>query len=105
MKHYIAIIAGPGEGCDHTIGCNLNWKVLIAENEEQVRDKILEEYGELKGSSNPNIDEIIIYETVPDSNIVFYNLAERATNLYKMNEEEMKEREEYERLKKKYGDT
>ena len=107
MKNYIAIIIGLGEGCDHTIGCNLDWKVLREENEDQARDEILKEYGEFRGSRDPNIDEIILYEIIPGSNVVFSNLAERSIDLYwawQKNEDEMKEREEYERLKKKYGD-
>lgn len=107
MKHYIAIIVGPGEGCDYTIGCNNTWKVMRAENEDQVRDQILEEYGEFNGSPDPDIEEIIVYETTPGSNIVYSNLAQRSINLHKAwqeDSEEMKERREYERLKQKYGD-
>lgn len=39
---YVALVQGYGEGCDYTIGCNLNWHNIEANSEVDALAKIQE---------------------------------------------------------------
>ena len=38
-KKFVALLTGAGEGCDYTIGCNLKFKVVEAENKDEAFEK------------------------------------------------------------------
>jgi hypothetical protein len=39
-----ALAKGRGEGCDYTMGCNLNWRRIEADGDEQAMTKALTEF-------------------------------------------------------------
>jgi hypothetical protein len=77
MRKFVALITGCGVGCDYTIACNKDFKVQQAEPEEELFNKLMEEYGHTENATDlPTIDSIIIFE-VKDSGMVFLDLSER----------------------------
>jgi len=107
MKRYAVFITGEGEGCDYTIGCNKTFTVVEAESEDHARDMVLQNYGQLNPTNQYDIciDKIEVFEFT--NSWVFSDLAEKAKKVYKdslRKQKEDKERQEFERLKKKYGE-
>lgn len=101
MKYYLAEIVGAGEGCDYSIGCNVVVKKYNAENEQQVINQVLDDYGfnYLSGDGYLRIDGINIYE-IPENYTKVENLAQVYADKCKLYKQEQKAKEEKELLKK-----
>lgn len=106
---------GSGEGCDYTIGCNMQISPLEAETYEhalqEAREIILgESDGEsdmiaLRSSDDPDyLERAVIVEHCEEIDVESW-YQEIRDNYYEKEKKEIdrKEKEEYERLKKKYG--
>jgi hypothetical protein len=102
---FIAVLTQAGEGCDYTIGCGI--KVIDLESEnfndamEELTSLIQEEY-----TGDISLSSAILYKVESKENMnlsEIYSKKEEAQNLRKDSELESKEREEYERLSKKFG--
>lgn len=106
MKKFVVFIKQKGEGCDYTIGCARNLLTIkandIEEAEGKLSDIIKEEYrGETELSS------CVIYEVANESKVdlkQIYSDIKKEKELSKQKRQEEKERQEYERLVKKFGD-
>ena len=107
MGKYIAVIYGIGEGCDYTIACNQTIKIVEAENEQEVLQKVLEDYDQIEDrvGCKAVIDNVEIYELKNDG-VQFNNLADKfykEKEIYKNKLKEKNDRELYEKLKRKFG--
>ena len=108
-KQYIALIEGAGEGCDYTIGCNLNWSIFPATNEEEIVKEVKNIYDRY-GREN-SVNSIELFELVSSSRVLFdYDDLEQLFSKEKEEEEIIKAEEqkkvdeaEFERLKEKLG--
>lgn len=96
MTKFILFRVGKGVGCDYTIGCNMTWEFLEAEEWEQARceAEVIISEGE---TASAILVEVARHEDV-DCEACFRRIEE-----LKKQEQLEKERLEYERLRKKFG--
>ncbi len=120
MATYLAVMKQNGEGCDYTIGCGINVKVIhnvgsfmeamskLAETEEW--QNALDHpdnysFNPLDGEMTP--DNVTLYHIAgDDSGRTFEALKTRLAKVFegeKVREEQAKDNAEFERLKKKLG--
>lgn len=108
MKYLVAI-AGEGEGCDYTIGCNMNYEIVEAKSIEEVIEKVVwpdgkDEYSRLEGEIP--LAEILI---VPADKLFRVDVVALKRKIFldkekrKQEEKDASERATYDALKKKYG--
>lgn len=120
MTKFIAIVYGIGEGCDYTIGCNLNVydlsdpryrdikKMESWDDLKECKESLLKYLGDIRYdgeiSDDRRVDRI---EFVEVSEKKVMEVKEELKNLYKeqrIKKRREKERREYERLKQKFED-
>jgi hypothetical protein len=106
MKKFIAHIKQDG-GCDYTIGCGVNLLTIDASNIEEAKEKMKETIKEEYSWSETYLSSCDIYEvsshTVLDVKSI-YNDIKKEKDEIKLRLKEEKERSEYNRLIKKFGD-
>ena len=101
-------------GCDYTIGCGVNITFVTADSIEDAGKVYMEEYedGNPEEGYNPlkgemSVNEVEIYEITEKKatiNMEVWNASiENRVAAAKAKQKESQEREELERLKKKYG--
>jgi len=102
---YIAKLYQPG-GCDYTIGCGYMIHEFEADNIEHATEVLKKWMDEAYGSQYDEIDEVTLFEVSIKKEIPFdkwkqdrINFIQNELNL----EKERKEKESYERLKRKFG--
>ena len=113
---YYVLITGIGEGCDYTIGCNMRFQKLKATNMLDARKECIEllkyhgDISEDDGSPRPEKDRRIksiqLLTVLAEEEIdIFGTLAaaQKVSDEKERNDAEMRERQLFERLKKKYG--
>ncbi len=107
MKTFYVYYEGRGEGCDYTIGCNLNVEIVKAKNVEEVVKKITDEWDECGFNyveSRYAAVTIIEAPSTTDVDINGYIVEAKAKAAERIRlKEEDKEKAEFERLKKKFG--
>jgi len=108
MKQYIALIEGAGEGCDYTIGCNLNWSMFAATDEEEILKEvkdIYDFYGREERVESIKILEIAEFsKTFSHHDLEDLFLKEKEEEILRQEEEQRKiDEEEFEKLKAKLG--
>lgn len=112
MKKYLMLLIGYGEGCDYTIGCNMNYEEFEAQNNEEAIKKMYErceDYGASYDFENYNvtfdgisIEKVILYEINNKQEILIKEPIEKAYKEYKDKENKDEEYKEYLKLKDKY---
>lgn len=110
MGLYAALIVGTGEGCDYTLGCNKTWVIKEAETIDDFRMSVLEDFGMLnfgrKTIPDILIEKMDIFEICGETQSVtgipewFFEEVKKSEVIKK----EEKERELYEKLKRKFED-
>jgi hypothetical protein len=53
MNQYVALYEGAGEGCDYTIGCDLNFDVIDAKTDEDALGQVRSWWEENNGGEAP----------------------------------------------------
>ena len=110
MNRYIVILDGRGEGCDYTIGCNVKVIEVQAPSDAKAVDQVekhLQDFGKHYGEEC--VEKARIFR-IPFESSVPFNLerlrqaSHQLENIHQEAEQINKERVEYERLKRKYGD-
>lgn len=106
MGKFICFIKQDGEGCDYTIGCGLNLLQLKSTNMDdaiqEMKDIIKEEYNHYESK----LGFCTVYEVSETHKLNvkgYYNQLESEKFELKKKLQEEKERQEFERLKKKFG--
>jgi len=106
MKTYKAHLCQAGEGCDYTIGCGHALIWLKASNLGEAIIELSKEIKERYSSLESKIETAVIFEV---TNEVEINVKDYYDQLQKERDEddrlyrEKREREEFERLKQKFG--
>lgn len=107
---YLVIYKQAGIGCDYTIGCGINYKTIEAENEEELKEKIVYPEGKDEYSIFRNKDigyEEIMYVPLENTTVLDINSIKKEIEEKSQKEAEEKERledeKEFERLRKKLG--
>lgn len=110
---YYALITGQGEGCDYTIGCNMRFEKLKATNISDARKECIEVFkrydiSEDDGSPHDElrIESIVMLEVSVEEKVDISGILASARKVSAEKEKvdaEMREREQFERLRKKYG--
>ena len=103
-NEYWVLLTGHGEGCDYTIGCNLNWRKLKTTNLEEVIEEVKEIIDEY---ADPSIVGAKVLRVCDIMDIDIKEIKENKNKLIeeqKQKELKEKERAELERLKNKYPD-
>jgi hypothetical protein len=105
MKTYKAYLKQGAEGCDYTIGCGqtlINIKTSsIEEAKQKLAEIIAEEYSgerELESAELFEVEQTFMMDTTS-----IYQEADEREETRKKNETTEKERQEFERLKAKFG--
>ena len=93
IKNYVAIKQGTGEGCDYTIGCNIDVEYFEAPNFDEAQMYIENQYA---GGQDDRIESIHIIEVTKDFTYHYEDF------LIDEEEEEDEEYQEYLKLKEKY---
>ena len=115
-KKFLIIISGKAEGCDYTIGCNTRVEEIEANSLEEAWEKYSEkaemDFNFLKEDGGDygyyielGIKVIRIIEIIKERKIDVLSLQSELDQYYKEEsdkENEVDEKKQYERLKKKY---
>ena len=111
MKKYLFIMEQHGEGCDYTIGCGMTTKVIEADSMDDALEKLThpegpDEYTEyLDGDYELKTLKGVELDNVHNINLeILKKKYEQKKEDEKLTEEKRKEKEEYLRLKEKFGD-
>jgi len=108
---FLLCVIGRGEGCDYTIGCNLNFHELSSQTKEGARIEAKahlgeEYYGDLGSLTGCRIQAAELFEVSSKEELplnTWRRDSELAQNKKEIKREEAAEKQEYERLKKKYA--
>lgn len=113
MPDFIAYLQGEGEGCDYTIGCNqeliilkaIKWKDAFEELKKIVIGSKDDSYED--GYNEPKIKEARLFKVQHEYSVPVEEWYKEAEGKIKNEEKIVKdtiEKEEYERLKSKFGE-
>ena len=106
MKTYIAYLKQDGEGCDYTIGCGRTVIDIEAANMEEATNKLVEKIKEEYSYEEGRLKSAVLYEVLQLHMLDTKELYKRIDNSQyerESAEKEEKERQEFERLKAKFG--
>jgi len=101
FKKYIALIYGIGEGCDYTMGCNINFEIVGGESPKQAIDKILDDFSETDFREFDSPEDFEHYREWQIEKIELYEINPSSKYEYEANKIL---RAEYQALKKKFQD-
>lgn len=106
MKKYKAYIHQQGEGCDYTIGCAQTVIDIEANSMDEAKQKLFEEIEESYSHEEQRLESAELYEIeqvfVADMDDI-YKRIDNAKYAKEQERKEAKERQEFERLKSKFG--
>lgn len=115
-KQFIAYVEQAAEGCDYTIGCGRTlWRLEAtskAEAVEELREEVLgewrQEIGDFQGGHwfESTLAELRLFEIVDEKAIPldkWYTEARELISNAAKQSKEKEEKEQWERLKRKYG--
>lgn len=106
MKTYIAYLKQAGEGCDYTIGCGRTVIDISANSMDEAQQKLVEIIADNYSHDETMLKTAVIYEVLQlnmvDIKVLYQKIINDRNSEIKRIEEE-KERQEFERLKSKYG--
>ena len=106
MKKYKAHLCQHGEGCDYTIGCGHAVIDLKAQNIEDAKIELADRIRDSYSSMETSLESAVIFEISDEFELnvtEYYKELERKRREEERAYREQKEREEFERLKQKYG--
>lgn len=101
---YYAYLKQQGEGCDYTIGCAQTLKKIKADSDDEARQKLKKLIQE-NYTGEQELESVLLFNSVIDFDL------NSAYDEYNTNQEDeknklqhLKDREEFERLKRKLGE-
>ncbi len=68
MQKYALLIQGQGTGCDYTIACNRDFKVFLAEDDDDAKD-VARKYYEGRRGGEPGIQSITLLEVSQENEL------------------------------------
>jgi len=101
---FVALLTGNGEGCDYTICCNVMFKDLESKNMTDALEEAAELYSDYGGEEL--IESIEILDVVASAELDIEEIERLCVEAERKEEAESverAEREQYERLKRKFN--
>jgi hypothetical protein len=103
MKYY-AYLKQSGEGCDYTIGCAQTLITIEASNDDEAREKLSEEISENYYDERELSEVQLFKEPIEFDLNKTYDKMKSSKEESNNKMQHLKDREEYERLRKKFGE-
>jgi hypothetical protein len=105
MKTYKAYL-NQGQGCDYTIGCGLRVIDIIANSMDEAKQKLAQTIAEDYSYDEGRLEKAELFEVeqvfVMDVKAIYQKVTDDR-NAKKQREKDEKEKQEFERLKSKFG--